>query len=120
MTEVTGAVEYKTNAPKGAELLDRIEPGWASKIDLDIFDIDNTDTCVLAQLYGHTADVVVHSAYYTGQVLLISAAGLEPDPDDSMGVYHLSVEYGFDWERSGDIPALQADWLRLITARQTA
>lgn len=37
---------------RGAALLDEEMPGWAEKISLEILDINDSEMCILAQLYG--------------------------------------------------------------------
>lgn len=39
-------------ARRGAVLLDREEPGWAARIDVERLDMTTHDRCVLGQLYG--------------------------------------------------------------------
>lgn len=36
-------------AARGAAVLDRVHPGWADRIDLDVLDITRCDRCVLGQ-----------------------------------------------------------------------
>lgn len=42
------ALDAVTN---GVEMLDRIEPGWADRIDLDQFDIAGNESCIMGQLF---------------------------------------------------------------------
>ena len=42
----------KERVNKGAALLDEKHPGWREKINIDKFDIDHCNFCVLCQLYG--------------------------------------------------------------------
>jgi hypothetical protein len=37
---------------RGAALLDRSEPGWSGKIDLETLDLKSHTSCVLGQLHG--------------------------------------------------------------------
>lgn len=39
-------------ARNGALLLDRLMPGWATKIDVDSLDLSDTRRCVLGQLFA--------------------------------------------------------------------
>lgn len=39
-------------AAKGAELMDRACPGWASRMDVDKLDIADPDACILGQIFG--------------------------------------------------------------------
>src|SRR5688572_5604861 len=40
------------NIPDAANKLDKLEPGWANKIDLITLDLDTCTNCVLAQISG--------------------------------------------------------------------
>lgn len=97
------AVQYTTNAPAGAELLDEKCPGWASEISLDTLDIDSSQNCVLGQLYGD---------FSRGAIALFSAAA-----------YSGSQQSGFmcipDPSRSAPCNAaeLNAEWRELIRER---
>jgi len=42
-----------------AKILDVEKPGWASKIDLNIFDITDADKCPLGQLYGRFKEILI-------------------------------------------------------------
>ena len=109
-------MEYTTNAPKGAAYLDTVRPGWANEINLARFNINDTEDCVIGQLYGN---------YREGRAELF---GIEPDdyaPNQAASdreSYRLSVEYGFDYELdvSLNFTAWQAEWVQLIQERQTA
>ncbi len=37
---------------EGAALLDKVIPGWASRIDVQKFTIESTKNCILGQLFG--------------------------------------------------------------------
>lgn len=37
---------------EGAELLDRMHPDWAKRINLDTLKIESCNDCILGQLYG--------------------------------------------------------------------
>ncbi len=43
----------KKAANKGASLLDKHDPQWFEKIDLDTLDMNNCRNCVVGQLYGY-------------------------------------------------------------------
>lgn len=51
--------EAMQRAERGAELLDRVSPGWHEKIDPDILYMMCTKYCVLGQLYGDFSDGLV-------------------------------------------------------------
>ena len=52
--------EMKGRRDRGVALLDRILPDWHEKIDLDVFDIANAETCVLGQTW------MVHNGFENG------------------------------------------------------
>lgn len=52
------SIESRVKA--GAELLDRIRPGWHDLIDLDILEMSDCTKCVAGQIYG-TYMVFVYS-----------------------------------------------------------
>lgn len=89
---------------RGVEWLDINIPGWASKLDLDRFDIRHTSKCVLGQIYGEFGHGV--NRWF---------------PQD-MG-YTRTRKHGFLWkkgeERHGeDAAVLQDSWVRAIKFRQ--
>jgi hypothetical protein len=47
---VTGLI--KNAVDRGAEYLDRVMPGWATRIDVGRLDLSDGQTCILGQLYG--------------------------------------------------------------------
>ena len=50
-------------AGRGAELLDRVMPGWHDKVNLDRLDMSGCSHCVLAQLAGQCYPHAVRSLY---------------------------------------------------------
>lgn len=46
---------YAARARLGALMLDRLDPGWAGRIDNDLLDMNNTRRCILGQAYEHLA-----------------------------------------------------------------
>jgi hypothetical protein len=95
--------EYKTNAPKGAALLDGAEGVWADRIDPKTFLISSIGRCVLGQLYGD---------YDSGTVELFG--------DLAYGdLVELAREFGF-FGTAGNWDALQDEWVALIKERQSA
>lgn len=101
-----------TYCTAGAALLDRTDPAWPSRIDLQIFAIDDCDACVLGQLFG---------GYGEGITLLFSLSA----------PYDVTVTHGFDIPTPnylGDYQLAHADavhilrdvWVELIAARQAA
>jgi len=91
---------------KGAAFLDEREPGWDTRIDLDILSLDSICRCVLGQLHG---------GFGAG----LDAVGLidNNDRDIELGFFWTD-EHRFDLD---DEPAdLTAEWKRVITARREA
>lgn len=37
---------------RGARLLDQVRPGWAGAVDMEVFDIEDLERCILGQVYG--------------------------------------------------------------------
>lgn len=93
-------MEYFTNAPAGAALLDEKRPGYADEIDLETFKIDNSRSCVLGQLYGD---------YWRGKEELFRGV------NDIQQAH----SYGFATLYLDDVTQLQAEWVSLIRERQT-
>jgi len=52
MTTTSTETEVEAAVARGAELLDRIEPGWAARIGLGLLDMASCSRCVLGQVYG--------------------------------------------------------------------
>lgn len=46
------AGEFRERVADGADLLDRLEPGWPSRIDLDELSMRSCLDCILGQLFG--------------------------------------------------------------------
>lgn len=100
-------MEYTTNAPKGAALLDERMPGWADRIDLATLGMASMGRCVLGQLYG---------GYATGIETLFPDHVLSISPD------HPAHVYGFDLRDPSRAAwqALTDAWTALVDERQTA
>lgn len=43
---------FEREIKKGIEFLNRINPGWVDKIDLDTLDMSSSNKCIIGQLYG--------------------------------------------------------------------
>lgn len=89
-------------ASAGASLLDRLEPKWFTLVDTDRLDIDDTNTCILGQVYGD---------YYDG----LRAIAVEMPEALSWGG-PWPYDHGF---MAGDIDELQNAWCDEITRRLT-
>ena len=93
---------------RGVALLDRVEPGWFHRIDVNALDVSQYDRCILGQLYKD---------YRLG----LSALGLTQDE---------ATEHGFQTRifktddilslilsmanATSDYPALTQEWRRVI------
>lgn len=71
---------------RGAELLDRLRPGWAAEIDVERLDVGDARHCPLGQLYGN---------YREGRIAL----GIPGDDESCL--------YGFMSSVSWPIPILE-------------
>lgn len=102
-------------ATRGAQMLDRIEPGWQNKINLREFSISSTRRCVVAQVFGvHDDD----SAWLAFQEIDDDLSRATSDKlSDRTGV---SADFGLvDWmEVPVQLDALNAAWRQLILARR--
>lgn len=109
-------MEYTTNAPKGAELLDRVKPGWAGKMNLETFNIRLPATCVAGQVFKGelSPDNPFASSYRVGIDKLCAASGF-------IGAWwEFPREFGFDASSPETLDALQEEWPHLIRERLTA
>jgi hypothetical protein len=95
----TLTAELSDRITRGATYLDENAPEWAHCINLDTFNFESPDSCVIGQLYG---------GYLDG----CRALGLPAETD---------VDLGFDTYVSAaevEAPALDRLWRDLIAARQ--
>lgn len=107
MTELT----HEQRVARGAALLDRVNPGWWKRIDLERLSLGSCKRCVLGQLYGEYA------------IDAFRALGL---PDNDAGDEQAEHGFTFRWdegcrrnaELDADLAALQARWVELITDRR--
>lgn len=96
-----------TNAPKGAQLLDRFRPGWAERIDQERFDIHSVTKCALALEFGDYAE---------GLRQLLVATRHDVNHDRPLNWHQWSEAHGF--VNNGHPPALlQSEWMELIAQR---
>lgn len=97
-------------AQRGAALLDRIQPNWASRVNPETLDIQFGDRCVLGQVFGDYWDA-------------LSDLGLTHGESDSLG-FGLAAEVGLldndDFSfalRDQCWKALRDEWLTLVQER---
>ena len=92
-------MEYKTNAPKGRDLLNERKPGWFRDMDLTRFHISYPWDCVLGQVYG---------GYRKGLQELFGALVPSGKP----------WEYGFLGEDDAEDVLLNSEWTAIIAELQ--
>lgn len=92
---------YETNAPMGADLLDRVRPGWADKIDVETLDLSSCTRCVLGQMYGDY-DIGLRALWPVGLG----------------GLLGFAQRHGFVPYSPGRGAELQAEWTELIRERR--
>ncbi len=91
-------ITIKNRVIKGAKHLDKMEPGWAERINLQTFEIFNCWKCILGQLKGY------YSPY---------SVGLES--------YSEAEKHGLNWMiHEGEGPRLQQEWVAQIKKRRKA
>jgi hypothetical protein len=86
--ELVGRVE------RGAALLDRVEPGWAARINCDRLAMESCNQCILGQLHGRFSTGFLLVLRTMPSMNLYSAAhhgftlfDLEQDPLSAIGMY---------------------------------
>ncbi|AHH98235.1 hypothetical protein [Kutzneria albida] len=95
-TTTVQAPSIEERVARGAALLDEKQPDWFQQIDLDKLKLDCPARCVLGHLYG---------SFDRGAFVL--------------GIAFKEAAYGFDgFEEHSELSALQAEWVRVITARR--
>jgi hypothetical protein len=90
-------------ATRGAALLDRHRPGWASEVDPARLDLASGEDDVLGQLYG---------SFDEGQDEL---ARLDPDRSAWVSRERWAAEYGFDLPQSVHLDREAAEYAALTT-----
>ena len=83
---------------RGAELLDRVRPGWADEVGLEDLDMVHCALCMLGQLFGD---------FDRGDRALFPGDTLQPSRD-----------HGFFASTIVDYRALELEWRRVIAERQ--
>lgn len=103
----------RVRAARGAQLLDRVVPGWAHKIDLDNFSMADTCQCALAQTHG---------TYLVGFRVLKEKGVVKGSAFPT--VRGDAIRYGFNMSwlgyAFGGGRLLTRTWLREINRRRTA
>src|SRR3972149_5163300 len=106
---------YEIQITAGATWLDEMEPGWATYIDRDSFNIRNGYYCVIGQVLRYLTDSDDANFYDA-----VSFGGREPQvPSRLQMTYGEAKTHGFNGNHTTDWDALQAEWLGVLTARHT-
>lgn len=97
---------FEDRVNRGAELLDRVRPGWAREIAADELAMETCDRCLLGQLYGD---------YHIGFRAVLTSS-------DSRNLYRAG-NFGFtlyDLEQLNDGPYVMARFAGLADAWRAA
>ena len=92
---------------KGAAALDKVMPGWESKIDLSILDLGDGCRCVLGQLFGEKATLEYQHANGWWYALKHFGIGYSPEG------FNVATEKA----RLVEFAALDEAWISLIKER---
>jgi hypothetical protein len=96
---------YRKRIARGVALLDEKVPNWRGHIDLEFFDISNSERCVLGQLNRAGVLGDRYSWGWGGSYLYaLAALGLTEDNEH---------EYGFDIDWETDIDNADVEWAKL-------
>lgn len=116
--------EIQQRVVRGAQLLDRIRPGWELKIDLGELEMDSCYNCIVGQAvceYGQGLyilgidDMEEHAAAEHGFTSMYYDEILD------MRDYHTLVPYWLREEiRQGEWMALHTEWANLVKKRLDA
>lgn len=87
------------SAARGAQLLDKIEPGWFNHINVGNLDISSGSFCILGQLYGTYEQGIDH--HLPGEISAYNSAN-----------------WGFCLGRNESYADLDMAWLSEIMARR--
>jgi len=104
--------EITKRAKRGAELMDRIMPGWHSQIDLDELDMSSCYKCILGQVYGNYP-------YGTLHVFMDLEHGKDCDREEERNGFTSAV-YPATPESQTEYELLGAAWKAEILKRRGA
>jgi hypothetical protein len=100
-------MKYKTNAPKGAALLDQKYPRWYNAINLGTLHMASSEFCVLGQTHGS----------YTAGAERLFGQNYRDTPGERLPTW----QYGFDGcFAEQTFEALDQEWRVLIAERRAA
>jgi hypothetical protein len=118
--------DFSDQVARGCKLLDEIEPGWESRVDPTLLDLDDKTTCVLGQVYRNASTLPGYdykvSTFMAEQNLDAAAHGFDLTMDQRRWV---SGTANYNEERiipliSQTWEHLTATWADVIRERQMA
>lgn len=124
--EAVGTSIMETSpARQGAAWLDEKHPGWAARIDLDTFNIEDSSNCVLGQVFEQDAGEAEDGFDYGLGKYNLDSDGLgfsaSPYYEGKRELAGLAVwPSGNPEDHATDWAALQAEWRGIIIERQGA
>lgn len=96
--------EIAAAAAVGAALLDRVEPGWAERVESERLDLRDVQTCVLGQVYG---------SFSEGSEVVFGAVF-----DDQDSEWAIVQNHGFAATRHRDYSVLTHVWRAEVERRR--
>lgn len=113
MHDVISRAIASRRVARGAAFLDRVEPGWHERINLNTLKLDSCLDCVLGQLNAQSGGPGLYSAYFVKRQqlgLTVNAAA-----EHGFTVNRALVGYS---EQEAQFELLTAAWRELIEARR--
>lgn len=112
---------------RGVKLLDTYAPGWAKKVNLKKFALDDPDMCVLGQThraFDKGLQDIAEKAIGKELKKLTSKVELSGYTTDELSsmISELEIDsnyYGFNADGNEEFEALSNQWVRIITKRQS-
>lgn len=109
---------------RGVKWLDKNNPGWENKINLEGLRLSSTSSCVLGQLYNQFFKKIIYDAEkaYRGQAEPGDKTALTLEQSKNFGFFHSGTDSFFVYDRLTDIWKLVVKKIRLereIEARKT-
>ena len=103
---------FEAEIERGAELLDKDDPGWALEsakrsIDLRALNMGSTKRCILGQRGGDYADELIRLSEWKNN----------PYPD-WLGLHELSASCGFSLDSKLGYRTLEKEWRAFIRKRR--
>jgi hypothetical protein len=85
----------------GVAVLDEMRPGWANVVDIDTLEMSYASMCILGHVYG---------SFDAGCMMLYGRHAGESEAEGLHGFAQVHVDE--DWA------PIQAEWVRIVSARQ--